>query len=197
MMTRFLVALFGTAFLVLIILSVLYLKESYKMLPIEGSDPRLVPPFVEWYEFKPTSGSFQAKFPTMPQYGSQTVRDPKTGTTRHYDMYISEKANGTVFMVSLIDFPDTTESMETLKKTIINDLLTSNPQNQLKNMQIGNYMLFKTIDFVISNPTTTIDGRTFSDGNIIYLLTVIFNNAFVDQKEYDFFINSFEWITPK
>lgn len=196
-MTRFLVALFGTAFLVLMVLSVLYLKQSYRVLPIEGSDPSLVSAFTDWYAFKAPTGSFEAKFPTMPQRGTQTVKDPKTGTDRNYEMYISEKGNGTVFMISLIEFPETTEPMETLKKTIINDLLISNPQNQLKNMQIGTYKLFKTIDFVISNPTTTIDGRTFSDGNTVYLLTVIFNNSYLDQKEYDYFINSFEWITPK
>lgn len=196
-MTRFLLAVLGTAFLLLIILSLFFLKDSYKILPIAGSNPDLMPAFSDWHEFKPASGSFQAKFPTLPQQGSQNVRDPKTGALRHYDMYIAEKSNGTVFMVSLIDFPDTTESMEVLKKTIINDLLISNPQNQLKSMQVGNYKLFKTIDFVINNPSTTIEGRTFSDGNLVYLLTVVFNNSFYNHEEYEYFINSFEWITPK
>lgn len=195
-MTRFLLAVLGTAFLLLVILSFFLLKDSYKMLPIAGSDPNLVPAFTDWHEFKPSSKSFQAKFPTLPQAGSQTIRDSKTGALRQYNMYISEKSNGTVFMVSLINFPDNTESMETLKKTIINDLLISNPQNQLKSMQIGNYKLFKTIDFVIKNPSTTIEGRAFSDGNMVYLLTVIFNNAFYNHEEYEYFINSFEWITP-
>lgn len=196
-MTRFLLAFVGTVFLILVVASIFALKDSYKMLPLTGSDPSLMPEFADWHEFKPSSGSFQAKFPTIPQYGSQSVKDPKTGALRHYDMYIAEKSNGTIFMVSLIDFPDTTESMETLKKTIINDLLISNPQNQLKSMQVGTYKLFKTIDFVISNPATTVHGRCFSDGNMVYLLTAIFNNAFYNAAEYEYFINSFEWITPK
>lgn len=196
-MTRFLIALFGTAALVLIILSVIFLKDSYRVLPIAGSDPSLVPRFADWQEFKAPKGAFQALFPTIPQAASQTVRDPKTQQVRTYDMYVAERSNGTIFMVSLIEFPGYTGSLEDLKKTIINDLIVSNPQNQLKSMTVGIYKLFPTIDFVITNRITTINGRIFSDGNVIYLLSGIFSNAFFNQEEYDHFINSFEWMAPK
>ena len=196
-MTRFLLALCATAALVLIILSVIFFKDSYRVLPIGNSDPRLMSQFADWQEFDSPKEGFKALFPTMPQHASQTVRDPKTDQVRNYDMYVSERSNGTIFMVSVIEFPGYTGSLEDLKKTIINDLLVSNPQNQLKSMKVGMYQLFPTIDFVITNPMTTIDGRTFSDGNVIYLLSGIFTNAFLNQEEYDHFINSFEWMTPR
>lgn len=196
-MTRFLLALFATVALVLIILSVIFFKDSYRVLPIGNSDPRLMPLFADWQEFDAPKEGFKALFPTMPQHAAQTVRDPKTDQLRKYDMYVSERSNGTIFMVSVIEFPGYTGSLEDLKKTIINDLLVSNPQNQLKSMTVGMYQLFPTIDFVITNRMTTINGRTFSDGNVIYLLSGIFTNAFLNQEEYDHFINSFEWMTPR
>lgn len=196
-MTRFLLALFATVALVLIILSIIFFKDSYRILPISGSDPRLMSQFADWQDFKAPKGAFEASFPTIPQHAAQTVRDPKTGQARNYDMYVAEKSNGTIFMVSLIEFPGYTGSLEDLKKTVINDLLVSNPQNQLKSMTVGIYKLFPTIDFVITNRITTINGRIFSDGNVIYLLSGIFSNAFFNQEEYDHFINSFEWMLPK
>lgn len=196
-MTRFLLALFATVALVLIILSVIFLKDSYRVLPIGNSDPRSMPQFADWREFKAPKGAFEALFPTIPQHASQTVKDPKTGQVRNYDMYVAQRSNGTALMVSLIEFPGYTGSLEELKKTIVNDMLVSNPQNQLKSMTVGMYKLFPTIDFVIINQTTVINGRIFSDGNVIYLLSGIFNNAFFNQEEYDHFINSFEWMAPR
>lgn len=196
-MTRFLLALFATVALVLITLSIIFFKDSYRVLPIGDSDPRLMSQFAGWQLFKAPQGAFQALFPLPPQRAEQTVRDPKTGQIRNYDMYVSERSNGTIFMVSLIEFPGYTGSLEELKKTIINDLMVSNPQNQLRSMTVGTYKLFPTIDFVIGNPVTTINGRVFSDGNVIYLLSGIFNTALFNQQEYDHFINSFEWMVPK
>lgn len=196
-MTRFFLAFFGTLIVVLVVLSIVFLKDSYKVLPIGSSNPALQSEFSSWHEFKAPKGAFEAQFPFPPQNATQSVRDPKTQALRHYDMYVSEKENGTIFMVSLITFPESQESLDPLKKTIINDLLVSNPQNQLKSMKVGTYKLFPTIDFVITGPLQTINGRTFSDGNVIYLLTGIFNNAFYNQAEYEHFINSFEWVTIK
>lgn len=196
-MTRFFLALFGTLMLVLLILAMIFFKDSYKVLPLQGSDPSGVSKFADWREFKAPQGTFQAKFPTVPQHASQSVRDPKTQQLREYEMYVGEEGNGSIFMVSVIDFPNSKENPETLKKTIMNDLLVSNPQNQLKSMKVGTYKLFSTVDFVITGPDKTINGRVFSDGNNLYLLTGIFNNAYVELNEYEYFINSFEWMTPR
>lgn len=178
-MTRFFFALFGTIILVLVALSIFYLKDSYKVLPITAHEA--------WYDFTAPQEIFHVKFPTEPHQSTQTTK------TRHYEIYTAEKSNGTTFMVSLIEFSDHKESMETYKKAIINDLLMADPQNQLKSMKVGTYHLFSTIDFVITGTTKTIQGRIFSDGNEIYLLTGIFSNIAYDPSEYNYFINSFEW----
>lgn len=173
-----------------------FLKDSYRLLPIAGSSPDLVSEFAAWQLFKAPKGAFEAKFPSPPQSAFQNVRDPKTGQLRHYEMFISEKENGTIFMVNVINFPDYKESLEPLKKTIINDLLISNPQNELKSMEVGTYHLFPTIDFVIAGPQNTVNGRTFSDSAQIYLLAAIFNNSSYNIEEYNYFLNSFQWMSP-
>lgn len=196
-MTRLFLAFFGAVVLVLISLSLYYFKDAYKILPIAGSSPSSMSQYASWQKFIAPKGAFEALFPTIPQHAAQSVRDPKTQQMRQYEMYVAEKSNGTIFMVSLIEFPDLKEPLENLKKTIINDLVIANPQNQLKSMKVSIYKLFPTIDFVITGPITTIHGRTFSDGNVIYLLTGIFNNTNYDESEYEYFINSFEWMTPR
>lgn len=197
-MARFALIATITAALVLGILGISYLKDSYMILPIQDSKQFDPAPFADWKDFKAPSGKFRVMLPTLPQHATQTAKDPKTQQPRLYDMYVAEKEDGSMFMISLIKFPDSKETPEFIQKTVVNDLLASNPTNQLKNMKIGEYKTFKTLDFSIENNDMTIDGMTFVDGDTLYLLSGIFHNGSYDENEYQYFVKSFDLspITP-
>ena len=87
-------------------------------------------------------------------------------------------------MVSLIRFLDSQESPEILQKTVVNDLMAANPVNQLKNMQMGEFQNLQTLDFTIENNLMSIDGRTFMNGDTLYLLTGVFPKGVEQSAEY-------------
>jgi hypothetical protein len=191
-MARFIFIALITLLFVLGFLGVMYLKDSYKLLPIQSSKDVTAAPFADWHDFRSPKGKFNVMMPALPQHASQTVRDPKTNQLRNYEMYVAEKADGSIFMVSLIRFPESKTVPEEVQKTVVNDLLTSNPTNQLKDMKIGDYRQFKTLDFSIVNSDTTIDGMTFIDGDTLFLLSGVFHNKNYQPTEYEYFIKSFD-----
>lgn len=181
-----------TAIIVLAFLGITFLKYSYRLLPIGDSKEFVPMTFADWQIYRNPSNQFQVSLPAIAQNAKQTLTDPKTKQTRQYDMYVAQKSNGTVYMVSLIRFPGTKESPEILQKTVVNDLMAANPVNQLKNMQIGDFNQFKTLDFSIQNNSMLIDGRTFMDGDTLYLLTAVFPAGLQQPADYEHFIQSFE-----
>lgn len=173
--------------------SIYWLKGSYKILPIKQAKKVDNVPFSDWHDFKAPSGKFNVRLPVLPQHATQTIVDPKTKLPRFYDMYVAQGNNGTIFMVSLIKFPEGfKESPEFLQKTIVSDMVASNPQNQLKNMKISQFQKQQALDFTIENSEMTVAGKTFMKGPILYLLSGIFNKEAFEPAEYDFFINSFD-----
>jgi hypothetical protein len=191
-MTRLVVIGILTAFVVLFFLGLGSIKESYKLLPISASNEGAPTQFSTWKDFKAPNLKFSVMVPSYPQNAKQTMKDPKTKDVRKYDMYVSEKDDGSLFMISLIQFPDSKETPEYIQKSVVNDLLASNPQNQLKSMKVGDYKGKKTLDFSIVNNDMTVDGMAFSDGDTLYLLSAIFKNSAYHPEEYQYFINSFD-----
>lgn len=191
-MTRFVVIGILTAFAVLFFLGLNSIKESYKLLPISASSEGAPTQFSSWKDYKAPNMQFSIMLPTYPQNAKQTMTDPKTKAVRKYDMYVSEKDDGSLFMISLIQFPNSKETPEYIQKSVVNDLLASNPQNQLKSMKVGEYKGKKTLDFSIVNNEMTVDGMAFSQGDTLYLLSAIFKNNAYHPEEFQYFLNSFD-----
>lgn len=191
-MTRLVMIALLTAFVVLGVLGVTFLKDSYKLLPIYASKEGEPGQFSSWSEFQAPNGKFHVMMPGIPQNATQNIKDPKTKELRHYDMYVAQKNNGSIFMVSLIKFPEPHAAPEMLQKTVVNDLLAANPQNQLKSMKVGSYKDYKTLDYSIVNNDMTVQGMTFVDGNTLYLVSTVFPNQYYNAEEYEHFIKSFE-----
>lgn len=187
MTTRLVMIAILSAICALLVLGVVFIKDSYRILPLGASKEGQAGPFTEWRNFD--SQKFNVMLPAVPQNATQNITDPKTKEVRHYDMFIAQKSNGAMFMISLITFKGT--SPDTLQKTVINDLLASNPQNQLKDMKVGSFQDSKSIEFKIGNPDTTVKGVTFVVGNTLYLLTAVFPNQVYSDADYDYFIKSF------
>lgn len=196
-MTRFVMFALLTAIGVLCILGIYFLKDSYRLLPISASKIGAATEFSSWLKFDAPSGKFNVMMPAVPQNATQNITDPKTKELRHYDMFVAQKGNGSMFIVSLIKFATNSSPPEILKKTVINDLLASNAQNQLQEMKVGTFENYQTMEFTISNPNTTVKGMTFVDGNTLYLISAVFPNQFFSVDDYEHFVNSFHLANTK
>lgn len=195
-MTRLVMIALLTAIAVLLILGVVFIKDSYRLLPIAASKEGAPGQFTAWREFDSPSGHFSVMLPAVPQNATQNITDPKTKDVRHYDMFIAQKGNGSMFMISLITFNSKVISPDTLKKTVINDLLAANAQNQLKDMKVTSFEDNASIDFMIANSDTTVKGFTFVVDNTLYLVSAVFPNQYFSEAEYDFFVKSFHVKKP-
>lgn len=153
--------------------------------------------FQDWHEFSAPNGEFKVLFPSLPQHAAETINDPKTKEARQYDMYVAQKADGTIFMISLIkllgDAPAKLE--ENMLPAVINDMMEASPKSKLKLMQMGRYKDFPSIDFSYENEQVNVDGKAFISGNTLFLLTSVANIKDYHKPEFDFYINSFQMQT--
>ncbi len=149
--------------------------------------------FHQWHEFSSPKAKFKVLFPTLPQHATDTIDDPQKKEKREYDMYVSEKENGTIFMISIIKMINTDVKIdENALTNVMNDILANSPQSKLKTMQMGTYQALPSLDFSIENDQVNIDGKAFLDGNTLYLLTSAAKIPSYEKGEFDFFVNSFE-----
>lgn len=152
----------------------------------------------KWKEFSPPSNKFKVLFPAVPQHAQEKLQDPNTKENRQYEMYVSEKDDGTIFMISAITMLDNTNPKidDTVLKNVINDLLASNPKNKVNKIEKGTYKGNSSLEFSIRNDQVNIDGRAFLVGNTLYILTSAAKIENYHKPEFDLFANSFE-LQPK
>lgn len=189
--------LFVLALLVLVLTTVIIFrgaKDSYELLPGNLKKPLVVKPFEEWKEFKSEHKRFNVQFPVLPQHATESIPVPNTGEIRKYDMYVSEKNNGSIFMVSLITYPkgDDLTMNEIIMDTVIKEMLSANSANNLKSQKDLVFLNYHARDFTIENPTAIIETREFMIGSTLYMLSYIAKKEFYDKAEFQYFIDSFE-----
>lgn len=150
--------------------------------------------FATWQEFKPRSGLFSVLLPHAPQYAKDFIPIPGSDQKRRYDMYVSEKIDGTLFLISVITYPtvmDTSETADILKQTV-DELMRSKPDNKLSKTKEGLFKTFQSLDFTIVNSDIVVDGLTFMDGKSVYVLSYVTRKGDFDADEYKHFIDSFQ-----
>lgn len=149
--------------------------------------------FETWHEFSAPLSKFKVLLPVLPQHGTDTLDDPKTLEKRAYDLYVSEKEDGTIFMISLITIMNGTPKVDEKTLTaVMNDILAASPDNKLKIMKMGTYKQYPALDFSIENGQVNIDGKAFLVGNTLYLLTSVSKLVNYKKQEFEFFVNSFQ-----
>ncbi len=150
--------------------------------------------FKLWKSFTPPTGEFKALFPSLPQHAAENTRDPHTNQPRNYVMYVSEKPNGTLLMVSMITYPkDGTMAPPTqILHNVMQELMTSNPANKLISEKENPIAAYPSLDFSIKNKEVRIENRGFIKDHTLFLLTFIAKNEEFNEKEYMHFLDSFE-----
>lgn len=146
-----------------------------------------------WHEFSPSTGDFQILVPTLPQHVTKTFSNPMTKDVRKYDMFVSEKDNGTIFMISQITFLEINSAKldESMLHSVLDDMLASNKDNKLKSLKNSQFEQNPALEFTIENEQVMIDGKTFLVGKTLYLLTTVAKKELYKPKETEIFFNSF------
>lgn len=197
-MVKYVTLFIIVALALLSVLTVRFSKDYYKILPLQNSDPAKIDlekyNFQDWKEFDSPNGRFQVMLPTIPQQATENIKNPKTGETRKYDMYVSERLNGTIFMISLITFENhfTPEKRELLLTEMMDDMVNSNPKNELLSKAYGEYLGNRSLDYTISSVDVNIEAKTFMVDNTMYILSRVTPSSENDPSEFNFFVNSFE-----
>lgn len=193
MLTRWIVPIFAVLFVGILWMAT-DMKNSYKLLPIKTNSQLEVPPFADWREFVPKSEKFKVTFPAPPQYAKEAIEIPGTNLLRRYEMYVSEKLDGDVFMISLISYPegyDISNSKQLLRE-LIEEMKISKPGNQIKKLNEKTFQKQEALEFNIANPKFGVEGVAFLLDRTVYLLTYVADTADFSMNEYEHFIHSFQ-----
>ena len=188
------IAFFVIALMVFIV--IYFAKDASKVLPDMPSTPVLNQKPSEgkaWMEFS-APGKFKVMFPSLPTHAWESITDPATKETKKYDIYMDEKGNGTIFMVTTIQFSDAIKSKgdDNILKEMLNDVLNVNPKNHLQNMKDSTFKNKKSIEFSIHNEDIKVEGREFVNDNTLYVLTSIAKGQNFSEEEAKRFFDSFE-----
>ncbi len=152
--------------------------------------------FADWHLYTSPSESFKVFFPSLPQNASSTLTDKETKAPKTYNTYVSQKPDGTAFIINVITISDDKGNDEKLLSDLVNDLVHANKDNQLQDIKNGEFRKYKAVDFTINNQDVTIHGKAIKKGRHIYLISMMKKGEQPDPNEYLFFINSFE-VTEK
>ena len=150
--------------------------------------------FNSWQSFKPRSGLFKVMLPHPPQYAKDLVPIPGSDQMRRYDMYASEKIDGTLFLISVITYPTEAEASESAEilKQIVEELMRSKPDNHLSNKKESRFKSYPALDFTIANQGFRVEGKVFMVGKAVYVLSYITRKDGFNKAEFQHFIDSFE-----
>ena len=166
-------------------------QDTYRVLPGDLSEPEAVDIFREWRLFTPENGTFAVLLPLMPNMTEDRVEDPSTREMRLYDIYVSEKSNGTIFVVNTIQYPDRRPEDAELLQEVTAELLRMFPQSKLVDEKRKEYLGREAIEVEVENPKAKLLGKAFIVDNTLYLLSYMADRRYYDQEEYQYFLDSF------
>lgn len=194
MLPKYWVMTFFGVLLLVVLFFLSEMKNAYKVIPIKESPVLVATPYLEWKDFTSQSGKFVVSFPVPPQNAKDVVNVPRSDLKRTYDMYVSEKNDGTIFMVSVITYPKelVIANSNFLLDEVVDEMMQTNPKNRLLKKEASTYNGMPAIDFKIDNKIYDIEGKVIANNEVIYLLSYLAKKGKFDADEYHHFIDSFK-----
>lgn len=190
---RFLFLLIMTILVVSVVLIVRSYQVLYKALPVNFPAEVTAGQFDDWRLYRSDSGNFTVMMPGLTQNATETAKDPRSNEKRRYEMYVAQRANGNIFMITLITFPSSADLIDPshLFESVMSEMLAANPDNQLESKEEKVVNNKQTFDFVIQGKEVKSQNQAFINGKTLYLLSYMSKPAMYDKKEFDYFVNSF------
>jgi hypothetical protein len=179
--------------LTVIILALLGIGLYYSFF-IRQKDKGDIQGLASWKEFTPQSRLFEVELPGTPQYAKDYLTIPNSDKKRRYDMYASEKLDGTVFLVSMITYPPESDisSPEAILRQNIEELAYNKGGNRVSHLSKSSFQGYEARDFTIDNPEFHVEGKAVQDDHTVYMLTYITRKGEFDPDEYKYFVSSFK-----
>jgi hypothetical protein len=94
----------------------------------------------------------------------------------------------------VISLPESSKPNEESLKTAVTEMLERNKENKLINMKMGLLHDNPALGFSIGNKDVLIEGKVLAHDNRVYILSMIGKEGSFDKKEFDFFVNSFDFV---
>lgn len=149
--------------------------------------------FQNWHEFSPPDKKFTVLLPTIPQHAADNIKGTEKGDKK-YEMFVSQKNDGSIFMITLITFkdPEKTKDREALLRELMDDMVNRNSKNKIKNISTGKFKDYDSLDYSFGNADTHVDAKSFLVDETVYILTRAVSSKNYTADEYKFFVNSFD-----
>lgn len=152
--------------------------------------------YESWKKFHSVSGKCIIAFPGAPEHVKQTMTLEEDEYDMQYDVYVATEQNKqAVYMVLIAQYPSyVNESYAELSlESFLNGILTQHPNNQLVFADLTEVQGHKAMDFFIKTKGVYFKGRAIMAGSNLYLLAMECEGEHFKEKQYNFFINSFEF----
>lgn len=170
-----------------------HIRGAYLVLPANVMKPIPVAPYSMWRDFTSPDRHYSVRFPLFPQQATDSVRDPTTKQLRVYDMNVAEQDDGTSYVVTRITFSGgPTQGLGVYR----DEVLTSNPNSQLKSEQTGTFFGREDLDFIFEGDNGITSCRLFFVGQTLYLLMVISKPETYSPDHVSYFFNSLRVLSP-
>jgi hypothetical protein len=145
--------------------------------------------------FNDPEKEFQVLFPSVPKNASKELRNEQTAEVSKQNVFVAEKTNGSIYMISRIEFPSTdiVKDEEKVLKAAIDDLVNANPKNVLISSKAENFQGKKALRFEIRNQDVYTQGLAFLRDSSLYVLTAISRTTDRDDAEFGNFVSSFQY----
>jgi hypothetical protein len=153
--------------------------------------------FNEWVEFVPQSKQFKVLLPSKPQYAKDLLPIQHSDQKKAYQVYASEKIDGSLFLVSIATYPENFQIEKNDEvRGLIRELVNSKIDQQLNQISNSQFKEFEAIDFNISSQDYIAQGKAFMKDKNIYILSYVAQKNNFNLNDYHHFIDSFS-IIPK
>lgn len=157
---------------------------------------KLSPSSETWHSYTSPNQEFRVLMPGRPIHASDSIKDPKTKEIKQYEIFISNKEDGTLYSINLISFPqnEKKELDDQFLENVLTEMLNSNPDNKIKSITPTNFDERKAFDFVVDTANTSIYGKAFLKNKTLYVLsTTSAKKDNLNLQEFDFFLKSFQF----
>ncbi len=193
MSSRALVLLISFVILIAAIIFVNQTVNWYSSLNNQYAEAVSKEPFGDWREFQSEASHFSVKLPAMAQNATEEVVDKKNKTKRFYDLYIAEKENGSLFMVTRTTFadPKVLNPASKIMQEMIREIALSKQDSKIRSLDEYDYKGNEGFKFVIDRTDGIYRGIMFHHGPSLYLLSYIDPKKSDDEEDYNYFLNSF------
>jgi hypothetical protein len=166
-------------------------KSDRVVLPVEVE---AVPALSQKQNRRVSYEKFSVELPETPHHTEFNSKDPLTEQMRHYEMYVTELPDDSLYMINLVTYlPSDVQDSEKVFRNFIEEMVASNPRNQVVSATPTQFQNLAAMNFAIQNDESTLLNTIFLKENILYVLTRQTKLSAPNAGEFEQFIASFKF----